>query len=490
MALINPSNLYSGGQSNWDSTPFVKFALQREAQQKAKDEALDKYFAEKNAKLTSTGMREYEIAPLSQVKNQLQDYWLKNRDNIHNISKDNGKAWGEYNKLFNTAQSIIDNSKAAAKITDEAAKLKANHPELVDRMDENTLAGLDQHSQPIYIVENGQIRENPKFKPFDFNNIAYNPKGYNAKQMADLFEEKKKFTPPDQVKEDILPTNDPYVNKVVTTFGYNVDKLKKIGEESRQEFKADRDLSWTFNKGHDLIKTPFNQWKQDHVDKFNALNDEYKKIYKKDILSPEDLYVAENITSLKIPTTKEELRTNEAKKQADREKMLSLGNSYIRSRMRYKKELGLPDEVDETTGIVFDEIGGEKDVDTFTSDTKFGIPYAKKAGRISKGIVFDESGNVMADGEVTIKKEDLPANMIVVLNNQKMTVPPYVKAIVKNGEINGVTTTNSGIVDRNGMMNFQKVYNKEPLKGSQLEFGKKSTTPNKKQVSKKEKISW
>lgn len=154
-------------------------------------------------------------------------------------------------------------------------------------------------------------------------------------------------------------------------------------------------------------------------------------------------------------------------------KKLGANDRYIRGRMRYKKELGLPDEVNETTGIVFDEIGGEKDVDTFTSDTKFGIPYAKKAGRISKGIVFDESGNVMADGEVSIKKEDLPANMIVVLNNQKMTVPPVVKVIVKNGEINGVNT-NSGIVDRNGMMNFQKVYNKEPLKGSQLKFGKKS----------------
>lgn len=476
--LQNPSNLYSSGQVNLDSTPFVKFALQQEAQKKAKDEALDKFFAEKNAKLTTTGMRESEIAPLSQVKTQLQNFWLKNRDNIHNISKDNGKAWGEYNKLFNTAQSIIDNSKAAAKITDEIGKIKATHPELVDRMDENTLTGLDQHSQPIYIVgQNGQIVENPKFKPFDFNSITYNPKGYDAKQMSQYLEDKKKFFPPDVSKEDIQATKDPYVNRIVTTYDYTPNTLKQIGEEARQDFKTDKNLAWTVKQEHDLLKTPFNQWKQDHVDKFNQLNAEYKKIYGQDIQKDEDLHVAETLAAIKSSAKpKDEFRSNEAKKYSDKEKLLKKAHEYTTARMRERARLGL-DNDPSTQGVAFDEIGGESDVDVFTTDSKFGIPFAKKGGRISKGIVFGADGDVMADGEITIDKDKLPANMIVVLNSQKTRLPNKVIATVKNGQIESVKSENAGVVSRESMVNFQKGYNKEPQKGSQLQFGKKATVP-------------
>lgn len=156
-------------------------------------------------------------------------------------------------------------------------------------------------------------------------------------------------------------------------------------------------------------------------------------------------------------------------------KKLGANDRYIRGRMKYKKELGLPDEVDETTGVAFDEVGSDNDVDI--SENKgtglLGINIPTKIGRISKGIVFDVDGNVMKDGQITLDKSSIPANMIVVLDNQKATLQPKVKAVIKNGQIESVETS-KGVVDRQAMLNFQKVYNKEPLKGSQLEFGKKS----------------
>lgn len=330
MALINPSNLYSGGQSNWDSTPFVKFALQREAQQKAKDEALDKYFAEKNGKLTSTGMRQQEIAPLSFLKQQMQDYWLKHRNELHDITKDNGKAWGEYNALGNMAQSVIDNSKALNGVSDLAGKIRLEKPDLAKRWNEKTLKGFSEHEQPAFIIQGNQVVSNPLHKTFDINSAGYNPELYTPKQIQDQLEEEIKFNPRDINKDDIQPTNDPYTNKVSTISSYNDDKIKKIADNRGSAFDTDERLSFTFNQGHDLLKTPFSQWKQSHVDNYNKLNDDFKKLYNKDIETPQELYKAEVIASIKDPiTTKEELRTNEAKKQSDRVAMAHLNNSLI-----------------------------------------------------------------------------------------------------------------------------------------------------------------
>lgn len=466
MAIQNPNNLYSGGQVNLDTTPFVKFALQQEAQKKAKDEALDKFFAEKNAKVTTTGMRQQEVEPLLKLNAYAQNFYRDNKDAIVNPKKDGGRAFNKMNELWRNQERVIGESKALNKVNDLVYDIYKD-PNKSSLLNEQTLADFDKHQQPAFMAdENGQLVSNPNFKPFDVNANMYNPKGYNAKQMADLLEEKKKFTPPDQVKEDIVATNDPYVNKVVTTLGYKEDKLKKIGDESRQEFKSDRDLSWTFNKGHDLIKTPFNQWKQDHVDKFNALNDEYKRIYKTDISNPEDLYVAENINSLKQPTIKEELRPNDAKKQADR-----VANMYLQDRLiRNRKPDGTVDI--ESVGFPTDEINKNFGEDVNLLNGTQRVVYLDKIptttlniinptdvnkqifavkpkeiqqpdGSYKKGYFIDENNNLIGKGDKKIGRDDARALYIDKVANTKVKVGFGNKGIItKPSTQNKPTGTN------------------------------------------------
>ena len=374
-------------------------------------------------------------------------------------------------------QQIINESKDLNKTTDVVFDIYKD-PKKSALLTENAIAGLDKQQQPAYIIDKmGEVVKNPNFAVFNFDENLYNPEGYNSKQMSDYLEDKKKFFPPDVSKEDIQATKDPYVNRIVTTYDYTPNTLKQIGEEARQDFKTDKNLAWTVKQEHDLLKTPFNQWKQDHVDKFNQLNAEYKKIYGQDIQKDEDLHVAETLAAIKSSAKpKDEFRSNEAKKYSDKEKLLKKAHEYTTARMRERARLGL-DNDPSTQGVAFDEIGGESDVDVFTTDSKFGIPFAKKGGRISKGIVFGADGDVMADGEITIDKDKLPANMIVVLNSQKTRLPNKVIATVKNGQIESVKSENAGVVSRESMVNFQKGYNKEPQKGSQLQFGKKATVP-------------
>jgi hypothetical protein len=337
MATINPSNLYSGGNVNLDSTPFVKFALAQEAKKAAKDEALDKYFAEKNGKLTSTGMRSQEVPALVALKQQITDYGIKNKKSIHDL-KDGGKAWGEYNNMWNMAQSVIDNSKALNGVSDLTGKIRINHPELADRFDENTVKGLADHEQAAYIVQGNKVVDNPLHKTFDINSVQYNPELYTPKQLQDQLEEEIKFTPRDVNKEDIKKTNDLYTNKVSTISSYNDDKIKKIADNRGSAFDTDKRLKFTFNQGHDLLKTPFNEWKQSHVDNYNQLNTDFKRIYNKDIETPKELYKAEVVSSIKDPIkTKEEFRINKAAENAEWNRRNKIINGQHRANILLNK---------------------------------------------------------------------------------------------------------------------------------------------------------
>ena len=67
MALINPSNLYSEGQVNLDSTPYLRMQQQQQAKKQAREDALYKYFSELPTKINSAGMRVQDIVMLMVV---------------------------------------------------------------------------------------------------------------------------------------------------------------------------------------------------------------------------------------------------------------------------------------------------------------------------------------------------------------------------------------------------------------------------------------
>tara|TARA_R110000868_G_scaffold180622_4_gene421269 strand:+ start:435 stop:1898 length:1464 start_codon:yes stop_codon:yes gene_type:complete len=333
MATINPSNLYSGGNVNLDSTPFVKFALAQEAKKAAKDEALDKYFAEKNGKLTSTGMRLQEVPALAALKQQITDYGIKNKKSIHDL-KDGGKAWGEYNNMWNMAQSVIDNSKALNGVSDLAGKIRINHPELADRFDENTVKGLADHEQAAYIVQGNKVVDNPLHKTFDINSVQYNPKEWQNEdwQKYDKGVETdfaKKMKP--SVAYSPIKGND-YELLETTTKSFEKPTLKEIADKAVSDYNRDKGLAYSFNKQHQLTNTPFDKWEQSHVDDYNKANTIFKDATGKDISNPSELHAAEVLRRMSISEPSIKTVTNEAKKQADRVALKLLDDKLIRNR--------------------------------------------------------------------------------------------------------------------------------------------------------------
>jgi len=111
----------------------------------------------------------------------------------------------------------------------------------------------------------------------------------------------------------------------------------------------------------------------------------------------------------------------------------------------------------ETTGNALDEFGVVTDLSL------------QSGGKISKGLVYDKSGNAY-NGELAVKKEWLPANVTVSLSAAKIPLKNVMNVKVKDGVIQSIMTPN-GEVSRQAMENLQKKANTEPIKAPQPVFG-------------------
>lgn len=111
MALINPSNLYSEGQVNLDSTPYIRMYQQQQAKKQAREDALYKYYSELPNKINSAGMRVQDIDGTQGGFNKkigaIRSFWDANKKDILR----GGKAAQVYQGLIQDANQYADQSK-------------------------------------------------------------------------------------------------------------------------------------------------------------------------------------------------------------------------------------------------------------------------------------------------------------------------------------------------------------------------------------------
>jgi len=117
MAIHNPSNLYSGGQAVFNSTPFTNFVLQQQARKKAKDEALTQYFTHIPDKLNTAGVRQQDLQDpngnggILNDMGSIREYWMQNKEAI----KRGGAAQQAYMAKVQQVANNIERSKARGK---------------------------------------------------------------------------------------------------------------------------------------------------------------------------------------------------------------------------------------------------------------------------------------------------------------------------------------------------------------------------------------
>jgi len=222
MAVRNPAGLYSENQGIFNSTPYTQYALQKQA----KEEALDKYYADLPKTINSAGMRVKDIGGFMNKINGVRDYYQKNRAAIKNPRLDNGKAQSTYQSMNTDASMDVNKSKDRA-IREKAAldfhqgKLKQD-----ERVPEDFWNDLNENAASIY--------ENPDYKGFDVQKWAQAPPAFHQDKFIQKF---KDVTPQVVgVKYEAIPDN-PLKQMEVTIKQFTPDQKQAIKARATDEYQ-------------------------------------------------------------------------------------------------------------------------------------------------------------------------------------------------------------------------------------------------------------
>lgn len=329
---IQPSgNPFAGGAVVFDFSPVVQYEMRQQAEQKAKQEALDKYFGELAANVTPTGMADNDRDTLLQWKSQWQQKYMKNKDAINNPSKDGGKAWGEYMAELNKMQSFIEQSKNKTAVLGKVDKLRLENPDLVRRWKPRNNELIAAHDQPLKIAmqtPNGiEFVDNPNFKPLDFAQFETKSKPLSVNERNAIIKGYRTSETPILLGEKVQQDpNDEVYDVVEQSYGLTPESLARLGELAARDFDTNEQIEDTFTDYKPTAAA---------MDKLTGY---FKMAYGPDanIQTPKDLYAATVIQENAAPETKIDRRVNKGRQEKleeeRRKREMTLQSSLIAGR--------------------------------------------------------------------------------------------------------------------------------------------------------------
>lgn len=150
MAIQNDPRMYSAGAVQFDSSPSVNMYAQlmakRDAQKRAKDEALNQYFDKELRDLSPTGVRDVHKPGIMADIGAAQQYWYDNKDKIMK----GGAERVEFQRKIQNTSHTIQKAKDRDKFLLELGKAKY---EGKYDPDEDDLNVLDKVGRSVYDKE-------------------------------------------------------------------------------------------------------------------------------------------------------------------------------------------------------------------------------------------------------------------------------------------------------------------------------------------------
>ena len=271
MAINNSPDLYMGGATIFNSQPATQFYLQSMAKKRAKDEALDNYYRDFNKSLNPAGMRNQDIEGWMGKVNEWRGFYQQNKEAIKNPRLDNGKAQSQYMSMYQENLSDTQRSKNAGEISKGYVLPVITNPDKRSRLTDLSLGTIASHDASIY---------DPNHKELDPTKLDFDAKQFDLNA-------KKKFTSyiTQGVKMDEMvekTVTDPKTNSKTTTYEYKLNPaaLRTIAERAAATYDSDDMLQQHI---HDI---------KDNPELFEQLNQTFKDVYGKDIVSERDFAAA------------------------------------------------------------------------------------------------------------------------------------------------------------------------------------------------------
>jgi len=263
MAVRNPAGLYSENQGIFNSTPYTQYALQKQA----KEEALDKYYADLPKTINSAGMRVKDIPGYMNKINGIRTYYQENRDRIKNPRLDNGIAQSTYQSMNTDASMDVAKSKDRGARTAAAGELRENRFKTDQRLPHDFEIDLGENDRSIY--------DNPDYGGLDVSKWAQSaPPPFHVEKFTEKF---KGIVPQLSGVTYEAVSDNPLKQLEVTTKAFTPEQKEIVKARAAEEY----DNSWSFSSSVlDDIKNPNKKSQLERIYKDNygvepKNNDEY-----------------------------------------------------------------------------------------------------------------------------------------------------------------------------------------------------------------------
>ena len=449
MALINPSNLYSGEAERFNSQPSVTLAANLMAKRQAREDALDKYYSGLPNTINDKGVRDIDIPVIHQKVGEMQQYYMQNKAQIQQGTTPEAYY---YSKMFREASAItqesINRSKTALKI--------------------------------------GELKKNPKFAYIFNDPTLFDKIAAHEKSVTEAGTQAINF---DQLTLPPEPVNYPkFIKEMGGDLKYNTGVPQVAPHPTDKNLQVETISPELGNDAKEVLKTRAivalhnNPSFAMDVDKLQSnstsmvqMNDVYKKAFGKPIstdpngeFDKNELATAYTLSLLPPPQVKSRNIPNadyiRQQNEAMRKRVSSFNSRLIEGRKR-----AAPDGTEYNDGNLFDGTGSVEPIKFVIREGYQGL--GGSSGSISDGTVLDANG-IPYSGNGTIKSTDLLAETLDVLKKTGRIdwVQPTYQIVVKGGVITAIKT-DKGVVDRKSMENGQLEYNKVILKKEQPNYG-------------------
>ena len=468
-----PASFYGGLAFKIDTSAATNFYIKRQAEETAKQNALDKYFSTLTDKASPTGVRGQDQEAFTQAVQNYQDFYTQNRKALAS-----GKDFALQSKarelakmpfqIMAESKEELASAKAAGQVfagvnqdvnswTDETIGIdKATSKPMVDS--NGNFMGLHAQEQPLYNIDPAtkSLSYNPNHKKFDLISVQYNPKLLTANELESNIDNQVNTIQPGDISSTLVPVKGKPGYVVPTkTIGYKPEQIKQIGDAIINLY-GNKNVHATVHAMY-----PWQSFANANPVEFKEADDFFKNIYQRPIANEGEYLAAIQMKKRSVPKTElgTEQMTEEAKSQ------MSFNNS---KRLKQIEKSLDPTALanSQNTELAFERIPNQQ----------FGT-FKMEGGKIldSNGQPYTSADN---NATVDIPVGSLNADVIAQFpTGTKLRRVQGISAVVKNGIIQyglikGTKGESLGQIDRVSLFNKQFSKNTPAVQINNVTSGK------------------
>jgi hypothetical protein len=430
MQQVQPG-FYGGDAFRIDTSAATNYYLKRQAQQQAKEAALDKYYKGLVSNATPTGMRAQEVPAFQAALNDFRTFYTENSSKI---------ASGMFPELALEADKkaaipamIAAQGKNNFARDKNIATIRGTNPEVAKRWTQNTWNTYQKSTKAQYLPDpSGRgVIENPEYSDFDPMAIVLNPKEVDlSKQWDEAGKDIERSETTIDEADDLDPRF--YTKRTVKT-SPTVKGLNSVATKAASQWNDETEF--TFGKD----KT-FAQFKLDSPDKYNELTASYQKVFPGKVIdNDKDLYIATAINLADKEELKPTQRIRDDKKWADYNRSQNIAGS--KEIAKYNHSLSANAAVSEANARTYFE-----EIPSGVYTTQSGKKVEKKGDRW-----VDASGKPLTtsgDDPIKVTGSNIPNGFVEKLPAKYQVAVDYMDLHVNDGVASGAYNEFTKLVPR------------------------------------------